>query len=224
MSHRARPIRFVLALALVVLIPGPGLRAEGPGRGLTAPFEREYLQFVIDHHFAALRITELAAGTDLTRDQSIGGSEGTAPSPGFGTTSPKAGMDMIRSNARKGNRMQREEIVAAQRMLREWYGITYEPRLRDSGRQIIAILESRPAGPAFDQAYLMLFSRHHFQIAQRSLECLVARDLAHDDLRRYCRSIVEMQMEEIDEMRQMLCRQFGSCDFIPFEGTAGNRD
>ena len=50
--------------------------ADAPGRGLTAPFEREYLRFVIDHHFAALRITELAAGTDLTRDQTIGGMKG----------------------------------------------------------------------------------------------------------------------------------------------------
>ena len=130
---------------------------------------------------------------------------------------------MIRSNARKANRTQREEIVDAQRMLREWYGVSHEPTLRDSGRQMIAVLEARAPGAAFEQAYLMLFSMHHFQIAQRPLECLAARELTHDDLRRYCRSIVDMQIQEIDEMRHMLCKQFGECGFIPFEGTAGNR-
>ena len=117
---------------------------------------------------------------------------------------------------RKANRTQGEEI-AAQRLLREWYGITREPGLREPGRQIISLLESRSAGASFDQAYLMLFSRHHFQIAQRSLECFAGRDLEHDDLRRMCRNIVEMQILEIEEMRQLLCRQFGDCDYIPFE-------
>ena len=224
MRHVTRMLGFCLSLALLFVLAPSMLIANGPGRGLTAPFEREYLQFVIDHHFAALRITELAAGTDLTRDQSIGGNEGTAPTPGFGAVPAKATMDMIKSNARKANRAQREEIVAAQHMLREWYGVTHAPGLRDSGRQIIAILEAQPSGAAFEQAYLLLFSRHHFQIAQRSLECLAARDVEHDDLRRYCRSIVDMQVQEIDEMRHMLCRQFSRCDFIPFEGPAGNRD
>jgi hypothetical protein len=56
-------------------------RADAPGRGLTAPFEVAFLKMAIDHHFAALRVTGLAAGTDATRDPELSPEEGTSPTP-----------------------------------------------------------------------------------------------------------------------------------------------
>ena len=223
MSHRARPLRFVLAVALVVLIPGPGLRAEGPGRGLTAPFEREYLQFVIDHHFAALRITELAAGTDLTRDQSIGGSEGTAPSPDFGTTSPKAGWhDQVERAEREPHaaRGDRRGAAYAARVVRHhvraavarFRAADHRDSGEPSGRSGVrsGVPDAVQSTPFPDRPTVPGMPGRERSRARRSTPVLP--------------EYREMQMEEIDEMRQMLCRQFGSCDFIPFEGTAGNRD
>ena len=55
----------------------PSAFADGPGRGLTARFEVEFMQMTIDRYFTALRMTELAAGTDLQRDPQISPSEGT---------------------------------------------------------------------------------------------------------------------------------------------------
>lgn len=45
--------------------------ANGPGRGATATFEKNYLVFIIDHHYSALRMTELAAGTDTQRNAPV---------------------------------------------------------------------------------------------------------------------------------------------------------
>jgi uncharacterized protein (DUF305 family) len=63
--------------------------AEAPGQGLTARFEVEFMQMTIDHHLTALRMTELAAGTDLQRDPAISAAEGTSPTPGFAASPAK---------------------------------------------------------------------------------------------------------------------------------------
>lgn len=211
------------AVIVAMLSAGALVYADGPGRGNTAPFEREFLQFIMDHHFSALRATELAAGTDMTRDATISPAEGTSPSPDFPSTPAKAASDEIKSMARRANRVQREEILAANRMLRMWYGISYQPKLSGSGRAMIQTLESTPAGTNFDRTFLMLLSRHHFTALTSSIECLTGRELTHDELQRYCRGIVEAQLLEIDDMRHMLCRDFSVCDFLPFDTTTASR-
>lgn len=205
-----------LALAATVL-------ANGPGRGKTAAFEQEYLQFIIDHHFSALRMTELAAGTDDTRDATISPAEGTAPSPNFPTVRSKSSLDQIKSLARRANQVQREEILSAVRMLREWYGVTYQPRIRAENVTAIQTLESAAPGADFDRAFLVLFPRHHFTAGTSSLECLAGHDQLHDDLRRYCRGILESQLNDIDEMRSLLCQQFNVCDLLPFDKTTASQ-
>ena len=94
-----------LGLGLSLLVPAMGVaHADGPGRGATAQFEKNYLVFIINHHYSALRMTELAAGTDLTRDaQVVAPQEGMSPTPGFNATPPKASDDEIKSMARMGN-------------------------------------------------------------------------------------------------------------------------
>jgi uncharacterized protein (DUF305 family) len=198
-------------------------RADSPGRGKTAAFEREFLQFIIDHHFSALRVTELAAGTDLTRDATISPAEGTAPSPDFGSTPPKAGLEEIKSMARRANRTQREEILEAAKMLRDWYGVSYQPKLTPSGQALIQALSARSPGADFDQAFLTLFPKHHFTAIQSAAECLAGRDPAHDDLRRYCQGILEGQLNEVDSMRHLLCTRFNVCDLLPFDTTTASK-
>lgn len=222
MTHPTPRASAVLLLTALLLFPVTG-HADGPGRGKTAGFEREFLQFIMDHHYAALRMTELAAGTDPVRDAAIAASEGTAPTPDFGSTPAKSGMDQIKSMARMANRAQREEIMSAARMLREWYGVSYQPRVRSDARAMIDVLSTRNPGAEFDQAFLTMFPRHHVTAVQSASECLVARDPAHDDLQRYCRGIVEAQLVEIDTMRHLLCKQFNICDSIPFDVTTASR-
>lgn len=220
MSAHHTSIRFgtatTLAISLaLVAIASSHVRGERPGRGLTATFEVTYLKMVIDHHYSALRMTELAAGTDEQRNDDISPREGTSPTPGYGPTDARADSDEIKGMARQANRVQREEILTAQRWLKEWYGISYSPHLTADGRAQIAILEPLH-GAVFDHRFLEVFSRHHYPIIQNSVACVVGSDLAHDELKRYCRNIIETQMNGIEDMRHMLCRMFGICDYLPF--------
>jgi uncharacterized protein (DUF305 family) len=197
------------------------IKADEPGRGLTAQFEIEFLQFTIDHHFGALRLTELAAGTDTKRNAEISPTEGTSPSPDFPSTTARALLEEVKSLARRNNRMQREEMLTAQALLQQWYGMTYEPRLTDDAVEAITHLEEADAGKAFDIEFMEIFSRHHFMIVQASTACLVASELRHHELRRLCRGFIENQVNDIDEMRHLLCERYGICDYQPLEGMEG---
>lgn len=196
-------------------------RADEPGRGLTAQFEIDFLEFSIDHHFGALRMSELAAGTDTTREANQDAQEGTSPTPDFEASPPKAGDDRLRSMARTANRVQREEIMEAQDLLKKWYGIDYQPQLTGEQQQKIGILESTPSGPRFDRVFIEVFSRHHYKILPRAVDCLTSRELKHHDLENYCRGILDSQISQIDGMRHRLCKLYGICDYQPLEDPMG---
>jgi len=117
-----------------------------------------------------------------------------------------------------GNREQREEIGRALRMLREWYGIQYQPQLTPDGRRMIAMLEATPTGSQFNQVFLRTFSNHHLSALAPSLHCTVKSDLNHDGLQRYCENIVIVQKNGINDMREMLCKKYADCGFIPMTG------
>lgn len=206
----------ILTVTSLAVLPA---HADGPGRGRTAQFERDYLTFIIDHHYSALRMTELAAGTDTQRNPAVNNpEEGTSPTPGTPATPPKAGMEDIKSMARMANRMQREEITKAQKFLRQWYGTSHTPTVRTEGQQQIQLLEQTPAGAQFEQTFLQVFSNHHYGALHPSLDCQVKADVDHHQLKEYCDGIVHHQVMEIDEMRDMLCQQFSLCDYQPAAG------
>ncbi len=117
--------------------------------------------------------------------------------------------------------MQREEIVEAQRFLRDWYGANHTPQLRPEGRQLIQALEQAPAGEQFDRTFLETFSNHHYGALAPSLDCQVKADIEHDKLKHYCEGIVHTQVIQINNMRDQLCDRFSNCSFQP---TAANRN
>lgn len=201
------------SIAVIVVLAGTTLVGDTPGRGRTGPFEIGYLQFIMNHHASALRMTELAAGTDATRDAALGPNEGTSQTEGYPSTPSRSRLSSIKSMARMANRMQREEIAKAQQMLRDWYGIEARPTITTEGRQMIDALDRVAAGRDFDHAFLMMFSQHHYGALRPSVDCQVNRELSHDELDRYCRGIVHAQISEITDMRQMLCKEFSVCDF-----------
>ena len=209
-------------MLLACLMSAPSLtQGAQPGVGLNAEFEVEFLTSIIDHHFSALRMTELAAGTDPTRNPPIDREqEGVARTPGFDRTPPKAHMSEIRSMSRRANRVQREEILAAQGFLRDWYGVEHEPRITQTDRRRLRLLEEAEPGAEFEHLFLEILGRHHYGAVVMANQCLVAADLEHHELMRYCRSITN-QVEEIDEMRHMLCEHFGICDYQPLRGLRG---
>lgn len=136
---------------------------------------------------------------------------------------PEPPLDELKSLARRANRAQREEILAAQQLLRENYGIEYQPSISPENQQRIDILEQTPAGPQFDVNFMEVFSRHHYTATTRSSECLVGVDVMHIDLQRYCQGIVNGQIMQINEMRKLLCEVYEVCDYQPLEGLRGRR-
>ena len=125
--------------------------------------------------------------------------------------------------ARRNNRMQREEILQAQTLLKKWYGITYQPAVRLVNQQMIALLEKTPAGSEFDRMFMEVFSRHHYSALEPSATCQVASEITHEQLHRYCSNIVHSQIGDIEDMREMLCEQFKACDFQPFNDPKGRQ-
>jgi uncharacterized protein (DUF305 family) len=203
-----------LIFNIVILIFSVSAFADAPGRGATADLERNYLRFIIDHHFSALRMTELAAGTETEITAEISPNDRVHPTPGFPETDAHAQADEIKSLARRNNRMQREEILTAQKFLKEWYGITHEPRIPGQARADIRQLQAAQ-GANFDRLFLQIFSRHHYTAVTSSSACLAGREVRHDDLRRYCQGIVDAQLNDIDEMRHLACARYGLCDLQP---------
>jgi len=216
-----RPTGRMAAIFLVTLAFAPATFADEAGRGLAKQFEIDYLKFIANHHFAALRMTELAAGTDATRDAAVSPDEGTSPTPSTQPTQAKASAAELKSMARRNNRMQREEILTAQMFLRDWYGIEYRPQLTKTSQQQIALLERSPAGMDFNHLFMEVFSRHHFMALEPSVRCQVASDPAHNQLHRYCSNIVHGQINDIEDMREMLCKDFSICDYQPVVGLKG---
>jgi uncharacterized protein (DUF305 family) len=203
---------------LASVFPTPTVTADYPGQGDTALVEQRFLHAIIDHHYSALRMTELAAGTQLHSPASaIDPHDQTHPSPGFPPTQARATSIAVKSLARKNNRGQREEILTAQRLLLDFYGQTHVPQLSPQALGMIHRLENIPAGPAFDEAFLRAFSVHHYEALKLVVDCLAGADLTHGSLRRYCRGILEAQVLGIESMRQMLCTEYGDCGFVPFD-------
>ena len=203
-----------LALALLCSLGStPSLAASSDA----ARFEVDFMKMAIDHHFAALRMTELAAGTDTQRDAQIDPSEGTAPTAGFAAAPAKATLDDLKSMARKDNRTQREEILTLQSHLKDWYGISHRPRLLPDGQQMIDMLDAARPGAEFNRMFYELMSQHHYSLMGPVNACLAGTDLAHYDLRRECIGMWHAQMLEIDVMRVELKKHFGVEDYQPFD-------
>lgn len=211
----ALSVSVVTPASVLVLTPSQA-SAKGPGRGLTEQFEIDYLEFIIGHHYSALRMTEYVVGTQTTFGAEISPDDGVQPAPGgFPATPAKGTLPELKELARRNNHMQREEILAAQGFLKKYYNIDFQPSYMPEDLEVFKALEAAPAGDEFNKAFMRYFSRHHFIASKRSVNCLVASELKHKDIERYCRNIVNSQISDIDEMRNLLCDNYKICDYQP---------
>ncbi|MDR5751314.1 MULTISPECIES: DUF305 domain-containing protein [unclassified Caballeronia] len=192
--------------------------AAEQGRGLTANFEIALMEQIIDHHYSALRMTELAAGTDTRRTGDLSPNEGTSPTPAYPATRSKASMAEVKSNARMENRTQREQILQLEQFLTEWYGVNYQPKVRPEQQPAIGILEHAQSGRTFDHAYLEVFARHHYELFEPLNGCITGADRRHVALVRLCTEMWHAQTAGVDEMRELLEQKFGVVDYQPFDG------
>ena len=120
--------------------------------------------------------------------------------------------------------MQREEISTLQRFLRDWYGIDYQPRVREPNFAMIANLERAQPGAKFNQTFYETFSRHHYALMEPVNACMTGSDLLHHELRQECRMMWHSQIADIEMMRNELKKHFGVGDYQPFRGLEPLRD
>lgn len=206
----ARTFAAASALAFAGLLPAAAAHAVP----MTAPppfqSEVQYLEFTIDHHYSALRITELAAGT-----AAVGSTSNFAGAPDvFAATPAKATDPVALQVATMANAAQRREIVEGQDFLRTYYGIDFIPTLQPSLAPVVSYVDAAVAGDAFNIAFLEAFSGHHATLVPPSQACTTTAP--HADVQAYCASIVDSQMMQISQMRTELANVYGITS-IPYE-------
>jgi Cu(I)-responsive transcriptional regulator len=172
--------------------------------------EVQYLEFTIDHHYSALRMTELAAGTST-----VGSTSDFAGAPDvFPATPAKATDPVALQVATMANAAQRREIVEGQGFLRTYYGINFIPTLEPPLQPLVSYLDAAAPGDPFNVAFLEDFSGHHATLVPASQECATAAP--HADVQAYCASIVVSQTRQITQMRTELADVYGITS-IPYE-------
>lgn len=85
----------------------------------------------------------------------------------------------------------------------------------------IQLLEADRPGAEFDHLFVETMCRHHCQAVTMATDCLVASDLPHAELHRHRSGIEHAQINDINDMRDMLCSKLRICDYQPLKGLKG---
>jgi len=198
------------ALSLAGLLPAAAAHAVPFLEAPSFANEVQYLEFTIDHHYSALRMTELAAGTSA-----VGATSNFAGSPDVYPATPAKATDPVALQvATIANAAQRREIVEGQGFLQTYYGINFIPTLQLVLQPLVSYLDAAAPGDPFNVAFLEDFSGHHATLIPASQECTTAAP--HADVQAYCASIVASQTMQIGQMRIELASVYGITN-IPYE-------
>lgn len=204
--------RFALmsTFAIAGLLPAATAHAVPFLQSPTFANEVQYLEFTIDHHYSALRMTELAVGTD-----SVGSSSNFAGSPDVYAATPAKATDPVAVQvATTANAAQRKEIVKGQSFLQTYYGIDFIPTLQPPLEPLVSYLDQTASGDPFNIAFLEDFSGHHATLIPASQQCTT--EAVHAEVQAYCASIVASQTMQISQMRTELADVYGITN-IPYE-------
>lgn len=155
----------------------------------SAQTEREYMEFTVDHHTAAIRMGEICL--------------------------QKATNEKLRAMCQNIIQTQMSERSDVLNWLRSWYGVNKQPEIRPNARMMIRRLESLPAGDTFNIEISKMFIRHHMQIIQRSQQVLPR--LSHQQLKDLAQNMTAMQSKEIEDFRSILCDTYRICGYTPTE-------
>ncbi len=80
-----------------------------------------------------------------------------------------------------------------QSFLRDWYGISYQPKLTPDGEAGIDVLEAAATGKQFDKKFYETFSRHHYTLLDPLNQCITGSELLHPDLMSLCNQMWHSQ-------------------------------
>lgn len=103
---------------------------------------------------------------------------------------------------------QSQEIAAMQQWLKDWYGITYEPRMTPGDQQMLNRLASL-SGAEFEITFMEMMIRHHERAIKEAEQCV--RKAYHAELIGMCHDIIATQSAEIAQLESWLCQWYGRC-------------
>ena len=177
-------IRLLFALATAAGIftaASSPARADGPAPDkATAKFEIRFMQDMIDHHQMAVMMAEQCVAKAVHED--------------------------LRTLCQNIITTQTREIQEMQSWLRDWYGISYEPRVKDGGQMKKL---SSLFGAEFEIEFMRMMIEHHLKAIKEASAC--AERAYHEELRELCENIITTQAAEIEQMRTWLCQWYGEC-------------
>lgn len=167
----------LLCLSSIAFSAGPAPERD------QARFEIDFLKTMIDHHFGAIKMSELCKGRTVHAEL-------------------QAMCDSIIA-------MQSAEIEEMRGWLRSWYGQDEEPSLTGRARRDVERL-SRLTGAEFEKAYMTMMIEHHSTALKMGIECL--NEAYHPEMINKCAEMVGMQGDEIAQLRLWLMQWYGIND------------
>jgi uncharacterized protein (DUF305 family) len=169
-----------LSFLVAAAIPSVAHADQPAPEPAAARFEVRFLDGMIDHHAMAVMMGEMCL--------------------------EKAVHEELREMCANIVATQSQEIELMQGWLADWYGVAYEPEMKDSGQmRKLAELD----GAEFEIAFMEMMIRHHEGAIREASRC-VARAY-HQELVDLCEQIIAVQSAEIEQMEIWLCEWYGEC-------------
>lgn len=147
-----------------------------------ANYEIKFMTDMIDHHHMAIMMSEVCVA--------------------------KAVHEELRALCQDIITAQQAEIQQMQGWLKDWYGITYAPKMKQSDMRMMEKLAAM-SPEEFEVAFMEMMVKHHEKAVKEGEHCL--EKAYHAELISLCESIIETQSEEIDLMESWLCAWYGRC-------------
>jgi uncharacterized protein (DUF305 family) len=148
-----------------------------------ARYEVDFLKNMIDHHAMAVEMGEMCLDKNLLHAELA---------------------ELCASIVQ----VQSEEISKMQNWLQSWYGIQYEPEMKQGSMKQMERLNSLD-GAEFEIAFMEMMIKHHSKAIKEGQRCI---DRAyHEALIDACEDIVASQKAEIETMESWLCQWYGMC-------------
>ncbi len=198
-AKRRRVALAVVALVSVVALVAPAA-ADGPARNRT--ISRYEIQFLKDmaahHHHAVMMATDIMMeGNRMCLER-----EGEIRRELF---------DLCAAIVE----LQNEEIMMMMTWARQWYGVTLtmQDLMGHMTPEMTATLNemSNATTAEFERLFLEEMIVHHAAALQPARQCKGKAE--HAELKKLCRDILEVQVAEIELMRDLLCQWFRECNF-----------
>lgn len=173
-------LAYTLTAAFIAVTPALAKADEPAPDKATAKYEIDFMKGMIDHHAMAVMMGEMCVA--------------------------RAVHEELRALCQNIITTQSREIKMMQAWLRDWYGISYEPRVKDGGqmKKLASLF-----GAEFEIEFMQMMIKHHLKAIREASQCV--ERVYHDQLRELCENIITTQAAEIEQMRTWLCQWYGIC-------------